>query len=56
MTRRLYLATSMHHPVVIVVARQLEAVLHHHLPTVISADVHLTHAFTHYLGTVWHSW
>ena len=43
-TRGLYLATGIHQPVVVFVARQLEAVLHHHPTAVIAADVDLTNA------------
>jgi len=40
-TCRLYLGTGIHQPVVVVVARQPEAVLHHHPTTVIPADKYL---------------
>ena len=38
--------TLHNHPVIVVVARQLKAVLHHHLTSVIPTDVYLTHIYT----------
>ena len=42
-TCRLYLGARIHQPVVVVVARQLEAVLHHHPTSVVSSNIDLTY-------------